>query len=170
MTDKIDWNDNAKAAVKEFASYIGNSNSVYRFIRGKEKLSTEPERKTVHDALEVFTKWPFDTDRPMCYSPNTGAWFNGGTVISGECQVCTREEFEKARGEKMRQKVEWSRHANVPVSFTDVNGDIYELNDCCGDRAEYYKAKPTITKAQAWDKVFHGTSITAILSKYDIAY
>ena len=158
MTNKIDWNDNAKAAVKEFAMYIGEVDASTDFIATRPK---DPERKTVYDAVRtVLTGFEGDS---LYYSPSRSTWYgSSGPIPQDFYQVCTREEFEKARGEK---ESEWTHITNsgqkckIHVSEPDANGIIIVINS----HGEYMRhsadslkpIKPTITKAEAWDRVIN---------------
>ena len=124
-----------------------------------EELATRPaERKTVKDAVDDhnFT-WPFPRGDKLYFHEARGKYMCLSKSLDesqGYYFVCTREGFE---AEVKRREVElpivFGFGANVPLSFVVQDGTKYELNDCSGDRAEYYKVKPTISKAEAFDKL-----------------
>lgn len=105
----IDWNDNAKTAVREFAIYIGQSDKCERYL---ERIAP---KKTVADAVEAF---PGGYDS-IPYSPENiekeqvvlcakktffedGEEYVKGNLYQGQKDfdneyfylVCTRAEFE----------------------------------------------------------------------------
>lgn len=87
----IDVNDNAKAAVREFADYIGQSDKCERYL---EYVTT---KKTVADAVEAFSHEDLAGEwQQIRYAPkqdyfftdiNRDEWFDS-------VHVCTRAEFE----------------------------------------------------------------------------
>ena len=112
------------------------------------ELVREPEqRKTVKDAVKYYNGvWP-DCGKDEIWHCDIL-----GHGVSHDYKVCNREEFEaEVKRQEGESAIVFGFGANVPLSFVAQDGTKYELNDYSGDRAEYYKVKPTITKAQAWD-------------------
>ncbi|MBB66894.1 MAG: hypothetical protein CMP19_05110 [Rickettsiales bacterium] len=91
----IDWNDNAKAAVREFAKFVGHRDGASFWLSDKGVIQT----KTVADAVADHDgEWPFSSGIIlMGYSPKHEHYFafgDGYELTGGECIVCTREQFE----------------------------------------------------------------------------
>lgn len=84
-----DWNDNAKAAAREFAAYIGQSDKCERYLEAFET------KKTVADAVE-FCKglWPVYACDNIHYDHETGHYFCNDEPKPHYQLVCTREQFE----------------------------------------------------------------------------
>lgn len=125
----IDWNDNAKAAVREFAYYIGESD------KGERYLEHVAPKKTVADAVEYFDGiWPkpimgspppyeeqviiYCTDSTQCGS-KVGEYYAGGCHFDSSYfyQVCTRAEFEAHVKEQESEK--WT-HVYTDDTGTDI--------------------------------------------------
>jgi hypothetical protein len=89
----INWNDNAKAAVREFADYIGESD------KGERYLEHIAPKKTVADAVEYYGKTFVAGQWTHIRCGKDGKMlFASGETDSDNWQdsylVCTRADFE----------------------------------------------------------------------------
>lgn len=144
-----DWNDNAKAAVREFADYIGQSDKCERYLEAFEK------KKTLADAYEACNKlWPNNHNK-LYYDPRTGCWFCHDEPQDWYIFVCTRAEFEDYVKEQEGEK--WTHRykdflCKISLSEPDGYGSIIILNEnnvyirCYPE--DLKPIKPTITKEQ----------------------
>jgi hypothetical protein len=151
---------------------------------------TEPAtQKTVADAWEAFGgAWPYSRGCDfMGYSQALEHFFAYGfgySFASAEHQVCTREQFEAyGREQEAKQEGEkWTHtYAGDKCYLLEPDKDAdgyYAVKTDCGlfDFArenELTPIKPTITKAEAWDKatsqdVESSMSVGAILDEYEV--
>lgn len=150
--------------------YTGSKNSEdgWEFITGNPaKLScwkiiaTRPtERKTVHDAVEAYPNgWPACNDTYLWSNEENGAWMWGVTKSMAQVYVvCTREEFEKAVAKKKKYTC-YGGDVEVVSWDADEAGFVPVINSAgryCVVEKDYIveiPIKPTITKAEAWDKI-----------------
>lgn len=89
----VNWDDNAKAAVKEFAEYVGQTKHCERYL---ERIVPK-QTKTVADAWEwAGGKWGNSVSRYIAYNPNSNrfTYSETGEVNQRWYIVCTRAEFE----------------------------------------------------------------------------
>jgi len=130
--------------------------------------ATQP-RKTVSDAVEAFKfEWPSRAE-DCKYVSWTGYNF-ALTRVKVSDTVCTREEFE---AEVERRKGEKDPHEDVseglPYIITDANGFEWERVSKSGSSATWKKRKPSISKAEAWNKaVSEDASPFYILENYEV--
>ncbi len=163
----IYWNDNAKAAVRAFADYIGESD------KGERYLEHIAPKKTVADAVECCKGlWPNDDYDYLNFHYKEG-WFCSDKGIFASL-VCSREEFEvyvkEQEGEKWTHVYcgEKCMVVGNPDSFGRVviltESDAYFL-----DKPESLKPiKPTISEAQAWRKAVLAGNMQHITDNYDV--
>ena len=185
----IDWNDNAKAAVREFAGWLFTEyqylSEVGKFIKQVEK-QTQTKTKTVADAVaENDGKWPlhdeFDT---LWYTEKFKAYGCFQTQSEDLVRVCTREQFEayakeqedKQEGEKWTHEYHGDNcrivHKEKWQAWIVSENGLSKLVPI----SELRKPKPAITKEQAWDMLLKtdesirklDDAIFAIADKYDI--
>lgn len=158
----------ANKSMTYFVDGEGESYWIKRPAIGWQTIATRPEpRKTVKDAVEFY-----GGELPQKTNPNSDTVIYDGfrffyvtrafaKVCPGVEIVCTRKEFEAEVAR--REDVEWT-HINqdgiklkLLVDGPDEAGEIpvlcedgyYRLPDM--DDLKLIPAKPTITKAEAWD-------------------
>lgn len=144
-------------------------------------------RKTIQDVLEAFPDdWP-DKLNPI---KGDGWDFNERNEIVWT--VCSkdggmraffdsfsREEYEKARAEKLKQEgKKWTHEfhelkCRFLIDKPDREGYkviVNELNEyyCVNEEEELTPIKPKLTKAEAWDMVDNGESVKEVRDKYEI--
>lgn len=177
----IDWNDNAKSAVRDFAKYIGFRETASYFLSDKSPTQT----KTVADAVaENGGKWLYDDYNYLNFDSKDGWYWSDKGLF--ETLVCTREQFEayvkeqepnfKATRENLEKiakdaqgdfvEVEqegekWTHEydsANIKcrILATDEN-ECWVLTEYGNKVTEHIDSlkpiKPTLTKAEAWSKL-----------------
>ena len=187
----IDWNDNAKAAVKEFYRWAnamfksGCSIDTDTFF----KEFTEEQTKTVADAVvENDGKWPlrdeFDT---LWYTEKFKAYGCFQTQSEDLVRVCTRAEFEayvnankigkilESRDEQEGEK--WTHtYFNVRCSIIDLDPDEFGTVVIVKEEGDYALAhpsklnpiKPTISEAEAWRMAVLSGNMQHITDNYDV--
>jgi len=151
----IDWNDNARAAVREFAEYVGQSDKCERYL---EHVTT---KKTVADAYAwAGGRWKYDGLDVIVFDDK---FLYSTEEYTSRKVICTRAEFEayvkeqeaKQEGEKWTHK--WNGRKCIVV-FTDdymswVKGE--GLNKLVPTDS-LKPIKPTMSKAEAWDRLNSG--------------
>lgn len=175
----IYWNENAKAAVKEFAEYVGQTNHCERYL---ERIV--PTQKTVADAVEYYnSNFPEGHGiLGIAYSNNKiTPYYSGSPIADGTCSpesyiICTREQFEAyvkeqeskitmddinehiSTGEQEGEKwthVLWGDKAYIKISEPDCDGYLLVITEGNGynlaKMEDLKPIKPTISKAEAWD-------------------
>lgn len=173
----IDWNDNAKAAVREFAAYIGQSEKCDRYLEAFET------KKTVADAVEYYGKTFVAGQWTHIRCGKDGKmFFASGETDSDNWQdsylVCNRAEFEayvkEQDGEKWTHKYV-KDNCYIKVSEPDLEGYIVVLTETDGymtcqpeDLMPIKPIKSTLTKAEAWDKAVLAGNVSHITDNYDI--
>ena len=99
----------------------------------------QEQRKTVHDAIEVFGEWNEDY-KYLHYTPefDNWLWSTYKYQIDDHYQVCTCEEFEQTLAES---KQEWTHEygsANIKCRILATDGnECWVLNDCGNKVTEY---------------------------------
>tara|TARA_Y100001973_G_C5205526_1_gene341216 strand:+ start:1313 stop:1882 length:570 start_codon:yes stop_codon:yes gene_type:complete len=185
----IDWNDNAKAAVREFADYIGQSDKFERYL---EHMTT---KKTVADAVEwAGGKWGNSVRRHIAYNPNSDrfTYSETGEVNKRWYIVCTRAEFEAYVKEQEAKK----KYPPITQSLIDEAEQEAEkwTHEYHGDNckivhqkkwqawivsenglsklvpiSELRKPKPTMSESEAWRYcVEEDVSPGYVMSLYDV--
>lgn len=156
----VNWDDNAKAAVREFAGYIGQSNMCERYLEAFET------KKTVADAVEwAKGKWIPSNCDAIAYNPESGKlhYYKYSEGINDKWfHCCFREEFEAYVKEQEGEK--WThtyseygvrKDCVLVCDKSDINGQVLVLNRygeyVLTGTAELKPIKPTISKAEAWD-------------------
>ncbi len=144
----IEWNDNAKAAVRAFADYIGQTKKCHRY------LESFASKKTVADAVE-WAKGEWKEGRETI-------WLTSGGFLEWGCQVtdktiCTRDEFEayvkEQEGEKWTHTIKATKEKCRITEGPNNSGQVFiktevGLWDCL--YIEQLKLiKPTISQEQA---------------------
>jgi len=181
----IYWNDNAKAAVREFADYIGQSDKCERYL---EAFVT---KKTVADAVEYCKEngkicgYSFSQNKMLSFCKSNGTYCfvseksSAGSVETDDWQpICTREQFEayvkEQDGEKWTHKYV-KDNCYIKVSEPDLEGYIVVLTETDGymtcqpeDLMPIKSIKSTLTKAEAWDKAVLAGNVSHITDNYDI--
>lgn len=120
----IYWNENAKAAVREFADYIGQSD------KGERYLEHVAPKKTVADAVEYYKEngkicgYSFSQNKMLSFCKSSGTYCfvseksSAGSVDTDDWQpICTREQFEAYVKE---QEVEKWTHVYTDDTGTDI--------------------------------------------------
>lgn len=174
-------------------SHMGSDWIQYDSKGNDTVIATRPqERKTIQDVLEAYPEWPKSHEGEKWIgigvtSHGTITPYQKGSDVDrnkkGCYPICTREEYEKTRGEEVS---EWTHRTNagelckIHVDEPDVNGVIIVLND----RGEYLRhnsdslkpIKTQITKAEAWNMLnetectIHefGNRLIELQNKYEI--
>lgn len=176
----VEWNDNANAAVREFAYYIGESD------KGERYLEHVAPKKTVADAVEWVSKeWEYDEYDAIAYNDTDGTfgYYNTMDIELNEKwhQVCTREQFEAYVKEQEGEK--WT-HVYTDDTGTDIRCVLLAEHDewawvkDAGTVDTIRKAwlkpiKPTITISDLLnDLKSYNADISGyidnVISKYDI--
>lgn len=147
----IEWNDNAKAAVRAFADYIGQTKKCHRY------LESFASKKTVADAVECIDKqvlsheWDvilYDGDSYYPVSDNYAKkWVHQ--------IICTREQFEayvkEQEGEKWTHTIKATKEKCRITEGPNNSGQVFiktevGLWDCL--YIEQLKLiKPTISRS-----------------------
>ncbi|MEC9061518.1 MAG: hypothetical protein VYC55_07915 [Pseudomonadota bacterium] len=155
----VEWNDNAKAAVRNFADYVGQSNKCYRYFNHVVKNQT----KTVADAVEYYNGvWPEDEPYDfVCVWNNKGErfefWCEGYAPVGYCHQVCTREQFEayvkEQEGEKWTHTTPLGDKCYIKDNEQDCEGVVLVVVKNLGYdlmKPEQLKTiKPTISESDA---------------------
>lgn len=163
---------------------------VVRFYNGDEmsckKVITRPtQTKTVADAVRAHgNKWPFSLGiELMGYSPKHNHYFafgDGYNFTYGEYQICTRAEFEayvkEQEGEKWTHETAESEYCRILIDKPDQFGNVVILKEEWGysdyPLSSLKPIKPTISKAEAWDKLMqnqtNSAEVNTIKQQYDI--
>ena len=103
----VNRNDNAKAAVREFAEYVGQSDKCERYME-----AFAPKR-TVADAVEwAKTGWLHDDHDVIIFNGKHGLLYSKSEcpLDDKEYLVCTRAEFEAYVKEQEGEK--WTHVTN----------------------------------------------------------
>lgn len=99
----VNLNDNAKAVVREFADYIGQSDKCERYL---EHVTT---KKTVADAVEYYNgAWPEEKDAVCVWddkNKNFEFWISDYEPVSYCYEVCNYEQFEACVKEQEDSKI-----------------------------------------------------------------
>ncbi|PTU02396.1 hypothetical protein DBR45_12520 [Pseudomonas sp. HMWF031] len=164
----VNWDDNAKAAVKEFYRWAnemfksGCSIDTNTFF--KEFTETQP--KTVADAVEYYNGELPEGEAILgiAYSNNkivpyyAGSPIADGTNSPDSYIICTREQFEsyvkEQEGEKWTHVVNFGFSEQAQCKIISEHGDFLWVKvDGAGCPATYKKSelkpiKPTMTKEQ----------------------
>lgn len=157
----VNWNDNAKEAVREFADYIGQSD------KGERYLEHIAPNKTVADAVEYYNgELPEGEDiLGIAYSNNKIVPYYAGSPIADGTNspesyiICTRAEFEAYVKEQESEKwthIYGSERCKVLIDEPDTYGSVVILLESgrysafCG-KHELKPIKKKLTKSQAWD-------------------
>lgn len=156
----VEWNDNAKAAVEAYNNWLEDNqetNAVEEFFTDLARITTQP--KTVADAAEYYKgSWPTQKCSTI-WVDGSGA-FRWGNEVTNQT-VCTRAEFEayvkEQEGEKWTHTYKGEK-CRIVTDEPDSEGMVccvYELDMCYAvtDPKELKPIKPTISKAEAWDKL-----------------
>ena len=121
----IDWNENAKAAVREFAGWIFTEyqylSEVGKFIKQVEK---QARTKTVADAVEYYQEngeicgYSFSQNKMLSFCKSNGTYCfvseksSAGSVETDDWQpICTREQFEAYVKEQEGEK--WTHITSI---------------------------------------------------------
>jgi hypothetical protein len=123
----INWNDNAKAAVREFADYIGESD------KGERYLEHIAPKKTVADAVEYYGKTFVAGQWTHIRCGKDGKMlFASGETDSDNWQdsylVCTRADFEAYVKEQEEPHFKATRE-NLEKIAKDAQGDFVEVEE-----------------------------------------
>lgn len=148
----VNWDDNAKAAVKEFAEYVGQTKHCERYL---ERIVPK-QTKTVADAVEwAKGEWPNGVCSTI-WVDGSGA-FRLGSEVTNQT-VCTREQFDaylkEQEGEKWTHVVNFGFSEQAQCKIISEHGDFLWVKvDGAGCPATYKKSelkpiKPTMTKEQ----------------------
>lgn len=121
----IEWNDNAKAAVRAFADYIGQTKKCHRY------LESFASKKTIADAVEWANgKWKDDCQY-MLYHEELGKFsfvVSEGPYVNGWQLVCTREQFEAYVEEQEKPQPHFkATRENLEKIAKDAQGDFVEV-------------------------------------------
>ena len=181
MTNKIDWNDNAIAAAREYDKWLDKDDSGYihagehfdAFLADVTTRPTEPERKTVYDAVEYYNGvWPDDDFSTI--------WISDGRFELGSrvtlATVCTREQFEAYVKEQEGEKWTHTYNENEPCKILIENPDRFGIividtasnGYIVCEPNEIKPIKPTISKAEAWDKAVLSGNMSHITDNYEV--
>lgn len=155
----IEWNDNAKAAVRAFADYIGQTKKCHRY------LESFASKKTIADAVEWSKKeygnshWRFEESDIILYHPVHGIFYSKSEypLEDGSYAICTREQFEayvkEQEGEKWTHTIKATKEKCRITEGPNNSGQVFiktevGLWDCL--YIEQLKLiKPTISQEQA---------------------
>lgn len=171
----IDWNENAKAAVREFADYIGQSNKCYRYFNHVVKNQT----KTVADAVEHYKGvWPKHVNgcTHMKWDGEHGMYLFS-CARDDYRHVCTRAEFESyAKEQEAKQEAEKWTHEyhgdNCKIAHQEKwQAWIVSENGLSKlvPISELRKPKPTMSESEAWRYcVEEDVSPGYVMSLYDV--
>lgn len=173
---EIDWNENAKSAVREFADYIGQSDKCERYLKAFVT------KKTVADAVEYYnSNFPEGYGiLGIAYSNNKiTPYYSGSPIADGTCSpesyiICTRAEFE-AYVKEQEAKKKYPPLTQSLIDEAEQEADKW-THEYHGDNckivhqekwqawvisenglsklvpiSELRKPKPALTKEQAWD-------------------
>lgn len=147
-----------------------------------ETIATRPEpRKTVADAVEYYDGvWPSCDTICMRYNYREDWFFSthrpdNEVIWASSYQVCTRQEFEqevaRREGEKWTHKF-GSGKCYIKESEPDFEGYVVLVSERYGyilARLDELKPiKPTITKAEAWDKAVLTGNMSHITDNYEV--
>ena len=141
-------------------------------------IATRPQQKTVADAYEWANgEWQGDSET-IWWSKNFNQFEWGDNITSDT--ICTREQFEAyAKEQEGKQDGEKWTH-----TYINKYGDNIECRVIAG-RGEFSwvesevmteivltsslkPIKPTLTKAEAWDKAVLAGNVSHITDNYDI--
>ena len=176
------WNENAKAAVREFADYIGQSDKCERYL---EHIAP---KKTVADAVEYYNGELPEGEAILgiAYSNNkivpyyAGSPIADGTNSPDSYIICTREQFEayvkeqesKQEGEKWTHETIIGSKCIIQKEKPDARGMVLVLLDNGNyhlhSESSLKPIKPKLTKAEAWDKIHLMQNVSILTDKYDI--
>lgn len=128
----IEWNDNAKAAVRAFADYIGQTKKCHRY------LESFASKKTIADAVEWANgKWKDDCQY-MLYHEELGKFsfvVSEGPYVNGWQLVCTREQFEAYVEEQEKPQPHFkATRENLEKIAKDAQGDFVEVREKEGEK------------------------------------
>ncbi len=151
----IEWNDNAKAAVRAFADYIGQTKKCHRY------LESFASKKTVADAVEYCNGvWPEEKDAVCVWDDkrkNFEFWISDYEPVSYCYEVCNYEQFEayvkEQEGEKWTHTIKATKEKCRITEGPNNSGQVFiktevGLWDCL--YIEQLKLiKPTISQEQA---------------------
>ena len=119
---EINWDDNAKAAISEFADWLFSG---YAYLAEVDKFLNEKcntQTKTVADAYEYLNstaegKW-FSNYKYLCYRENNH-WFYSDD--KNDDVICTREQFEAyAKEQESEQEGEKWTHL-IEMGFGNMH-------------------------------------------------
>lgn len=147
-----DLNDNAKAAVREFADYIGQSDKCERYL---EHVTT---KKTVADAVEWHKSkgwgviWANEDKDCITHGQLGFAFADSKNLQVGRKLVCTREQFEayvkEQEGEKWTHTLLGDK-AYIKLDEPDCHGYVLVVTESNGYNlarpGELKPIKPTMT-------------------------
>lgn len=160
----VNWDDNTKAAVREFADYIGQSDKCELYLEAFET------KKTVADAVEYYQEngkicgYSFSQNKMLSFCKSSGTYCfvseksSAGSVETDDWQpVCTRERFEayvkEQEGEKWTHVVETTgKKCQLLTKEPDSDG-YYAVILSSGnydiEHSDFIKPiKPTMTEVQ----------------------
>lgn len=126
----VDWNDNAKAAVKEFAEYVGQTKHCERYL----ERNVPEQQKTVADAVERLGKQVLSHEWDVIlYDGDSYYPVSDNYAKKWEHQIiCTRDEFEAFLSEQRSD--DWTH--------IDEDGSICRILHTIDDKAWVtYKCK-----------------------------
>ncbi|QDP61724.1 MAG: hypothetical protein Unbinned4466contig1000_36 [Prokaryotic dsDNA virus sp.] len=171
----IDWNDNAKAAVREFAAYIGQSDKCERYLEAFET------KKTVADAVEYYGKTFVAGQWTHIRCGKDGKmFFASGETYSDNWQdsylVCTREQFEAyvkdQEGEKWTHVDSDGNECRILHTIGEQSWVAYKNNsyeDELWPNAELRPIKPTLSESEAWRYCVEEDVLPGyVMSLYDV--
>ena len=150
----VEWNDNAKAAVIEFADYIGQSDKCERYLKA---FGT---KKTVADAYEENPHWRKHVNGNIYFRITYGShWMMTASEdvdSSLWALVCTREQFEayvkEQEGEKWTHTL-FCDKAYIKLGEPDRHGYVLVVTESDGYNlarpSELKPIKPTISESDA---------------------
>ena len=180
----IDWNDNAKAAVECFAEWAKLSDN--GLLGEFDKYMSTAQTKTVADAVEAYPNgWPKHMDDELWFSETENSYMRRIEVLPKHKAyfVCDYLQFEAYVKEQEGEK--WTHthsgvECRIKIDAPDCDGYLVVITKagrylfCKPD--ELKPIKPTISKAQAWDKIYDSIhdcgdaefAFNSIVEQYDI--
>ena len=184
---EINWNDNAKAAVREFAEYVGQTKHCERYL---ERIVPK-QPKTVADAVEYYGKTFMTGQLTRIRCGKDGKMFFASCETDSDnwqdsYLVCTHEQFEAYVKEQGGEK--WThtysdygvrKDCILVCDKPDIHGQVLVLNRydeyVLTGTAEPKPIKPKLTKAEAWDRLANtdilsnlGDEFVRLSREYDI--
>lgn len=174
----IDWNDNAKAAVKAYDDWAGNESSMYvsymdEFMQGIKQT------KTVADAVEwAKGVWPNSFSKKACAiginleTGNFVVWDKNSFNKSSSYIVCDYKQFEGYVKEQESEK--WTHidgdgdkckvlHTHNEIAWVTYYG---EYEDNIVPIEELKPIKPTISAKEAIDMMSKSAFVNWTVSEF----